>query len=135
MWSAECVWCKLSFLYSGTYSKPSQASKSQLFAKICYGWKLSIIFAESSILDIWPGSECASGIHITGLDFSYGKIERWCEFNLRLQWTANKTFYHSYYPFCCFSQLHLTFYTFLFVRISIPACSCGVSQCHLTTYF
>ena len=110
-------------MYSEAYSKPSQTSNLQLFAKISYGWKLSIIFAESSILDIWPGSECASGIHVTNLDFSYGNIERFCEFKLRLQQTANRTFHHSYYPFCCVSPLHLKFYIFLFVCISILACN------------
>ena len=44
----------------GVYWGPSQTCKMALFAKIVNGWKTLNIFAKSSILDVWLGSECAS---------------------------------------------------------------------------
>ena len=32
----------------------------EIFVEVVNGWKLLNIFAESSLLDIWLGSECAS---------------------------------------------------------------------------
>ena len=43
------------------YSEPCQTPKIELFVKIVSGWKLLTIFAKSFILDIWQGSEYASG--------------------------------------------------------------------------
>ena len=39
------------------YSEPYQKSKMVRFAKIVNGLKLLTIFAKSSILDVWLGSE------------------------------------------------------------------------------
>ena len=45
----------------GAYSKPSQKSRMEFFAKIVNRWKLLTIFAKrSSNLDVWLGSEYAS---------------------------------------------------------------------------
>ena len=48
-------------LRPGVYSKPSQTSKMERFAKIVNVIHLLAIFAKSSILDVWLGSEWASG--------------------------------------------------------------------------
>ena len=44
------------------YSKPNQTSKMYLMAKTFNGFLPLTIFAKSSILDVWLGSECASGV-------------------------------------------------------------------------
>ena len=44
------------------FSEPSQTSKKELFAKIVNGFTHLIIFAKSSIFDIWLNSECASSV-------------------------------------------------------------------------
>ena len=44
---------------SEAYSESSQRSKLELFEKITYQF-LAAVFAKSSNLDIWLGSECAS---------------------------------------------------------------------------
>ena len=43
--------------------KAGQTSKMENFAKIDNGWKLLIIFPQSSILDVWLGFEYASEVH------------------------------------------------------------------------
>ena len=43
--------------------KAGQASKMENFAKIDNGWKLLIIFPQSSILDVWLGFEYASEVY------------------------------------------------------------------------
>ena len=40
------------------YAEQSQASKMELLPKIVIGWKPLTIFAKSSVLDVWLGSEC-----------------------------------------------------------------------------
>ena len=40
--------------------EPCQTSKTEHFATRVNGWKLLTIFAKSSILDVWQGSEYAS---------------------------------------------------------------------------
>ena len=40
------------------YAEHSQASKMELLPKIVIGWKPLTIFAKSSVLDVWLGSEC-----------------------------------------------------------------------------
>ena len=42
------------------YSKPSQTSKMDFFAKIVNGFHLLTNFVKSFILNVWLGSECAS---------------------------------------------------------------------------
>ena len=64
-----------------------------------------------------------------------GNIDPNYSAQLHLSCSSDFCFLHSYYPFYCISPLHLKFYTFLFACISIPVCNCGVSQCHMTTYF
>ena len=43
--------------------KAGQTSKMENFAKIDNGWKLLIIFPQSSILDVWLGFEYASEVY------------------------------------------------------------------------
>ena len=45
------------------HSEPSQTSKVELFAKTVNGSELLIVFARSSILDDWSGSEYACFVH------------------------------------------------------------------------
>ena len=45
------------------YSEPCQTSKIESFAKIVNGFMPLTIFAKRSILDVWQGSEYASGKH------------------------------------------------------------------------
>ena len=51
-----------SFLKEVLYSEPCQTSKMELFLKIINGRKPLTIFAKSSILDVWLGSERAFGL-------------------------------------------------------------------------
>ena len=49
------------FLYMAeAYSEPCQTSKTELFAEIVNAERPLVVFAESSILDIWHGSENVS---------------------------------------------------------------------------
>ena len=45
------------------YSEPNRTSKMELFAKLVKGFQQLNFFAQSSILDIWLGSECSSIFH------------------------------------------------------------------------
>ena len=49
---------------------PYQASKMELFAKIGNSRQLLLIFAKSSILDVWQGSEYTSVSYIFWISFS-----------------------------------------------------------------
>ena len=42
------------------YSDPTGTSTKEFFAKKVNGFQLLAIFTESSVLDFWLGSECAS---------------------------------------------------------------------------
>ena len=42
------------------YSELSRISKMDLFMKIIHGWEPFTIFAKTSILDVWLGSEYAT---------------------------------------------------------------------------
>ena len=46
------------------YSKTCQTSKMKLFVNMVNDYKPLNIFAKSSMLDVWQGSEYASGIHL-----------------------------------------------------------------------
>ena len=48
------------FLTWQPYSQPCQISKTELFLKIVNVWRLLVIFARSSILDVWHCSEYTS---------------------------------------------------------------------------
>ena len=50
--------------FSEAYSEPRQTSKIEHFAKIVYGFEPLTFLSESSILDVWLGSECASAFGI-----------------------------------------------------------------------
>ena len=50
--------------FSEAYSEPSQTSKIEHFAKVIYGFEPLTFLAESSILDVWLGSECVSAFGI-----------------------------------------------------------------------
>ena len=52
---------KMSLRFPEAYLEPSRTSKTELFAKIVYGFQLSNLSAKSSILDVRVPSECASG--------------------------------------------------------------------------
>ena len=52
--------CFLSWEVSEVYSECSQTSKIVFFEKIVNGFQPLIIFAKSSTLDLWIGSECLS---------------------------------------------------------------------------
>ena len=45
---------------SEAYSEPCQTSKMEVFEKITNGFSFLVIFAKSSILDVWQDSEFAS---------------------------------------------------------------------------
>ena len=45
---------------SEAYSEPCPTSKMELFVKTVHGWQPLIIFAKSSILQVWQGAEYAS---------------------------------------------------------------------------
>ena len=45
-----------------TYSEQCRTSKMKRFAEIVYTCKVLTIFAKRSILDVWHGSEYASGM-------------------------------------------------------------------------
>ena len=46
--------------YPEIYSEPNQTSKMELLVKLINGFQPLTNFAESSVLHIWLGSECAS---------------------------------------------------------------------------
>ena len=48
------------FLTWQRYSEPCQTSKTEFFAEIVHVWRLLVIFAKSSILDVCHGSEYTS---------------------------------------------------------------------------
>ena len=47
---------------SKAHSEPSRPSQSDLFAKIVSDWNTLTIFAKSSMVDVWQGPVCASGL-------------------------------------------------------------------------
>ena len=78
--------CFLTFLMtSEAYSEPIQTSKMALSVKIAKG---IIVFARSSILDVWLGSEYAFEQNIFQNEFFFLELE-----------------YESYYYLCIWSQL------------------------------
>ena len=50
---------------AGGYSEPSQTCKIELFTKIVNSWKLLTISARNFILNVWGGSEYASGMLVS----------------------------------------------------------------------
>ena len=52
---------RISLSLAGLYSE--QISKMERLAKVVNNWKTLTIFAKCSILEVWHGSEYASGIY------------------------------------------------------------------------
>ena len=48
---------------ASAYPEPSLISKTELFVRIVYMFQPFIIFAKSSVLDVWLGSEYSSVYH------------------------------------------------------------------------
>ena len=71
------------------YSKPSQISKTEFFAKTVSSWKPLKKFAKSSILDVWLGSEYTSDFNGSLHIIWYFSIEK-LDFIL---WLGEKIFY------------------------------------------
>ena len=67
------------------YSEHSQTSKMEHFPKIVNSWKPLIIMAKSSILDVWQGSEYASG-EIS----DYIRIARYLDSSINVHIAVNK---------------------------------------------
>ena len=57
----EIPWnsCKPLAEQAEEYSEPCETTKAEFFQKIANSWKQRAIFAKSSILDVWQGSEYA----------------------------------------------------------------------------
>ena len=69
----------LEIVVSEAYSEPSQTSKIELFEKVVNGFQPLTIFEKSSILDVWQGSEYASGNNQKYFEINfYGKAGRGC---------------------------------------------------------
>ena len=55
---AGSVMFKINNKTTEAFSEPSQTSKMELFTKILSGFQILTIFEESSISEVWMGSEC-----------------------------------------------------------------------------
>ena len=69
---------------SEAYTKLSQTSKIELFAKIVSGSQLLTISVKSSILDVWQGSEWTSEVHPINLKEIWWKLENSMPVNGRI---------------------------------------------------
>ena len=66
LWTLTHCWTPFKnwTLNSEAYSEPCQTSKVEIFAKIVNGFCQLTIFSKRSILDVWQGSEYASGMSL-----------------------------------------------------------------------